>query len=164
MTCLGDSNDATFYSASYPSGELELYQFVDPLPDGWYVIEWPGHAVRSQSDLQAAVIHGKYFGNLLFEWLTRESPEPVGSTTSHATHIDDYNHSSYTRGYWPAARTEPHRSGFLGCDVFFTATAGSDISTEAPTPHDGEYLRCLGIHRIEHSPVANSPIQPSGRK
>ena len=68
-----DRNDATFYSASYPSGELELYPLVEPLPDGWYVIEWPGHAVSSPSDLQAAIIHGKYLCDFLFGWLTHSS-------------------------------------------------------------------------------------------
>lgn len=144
MSCLGDANDTNFYSASSASGELELYPFTEPLPDGWCAVEWPSPPTNPQ----ATVSHGKYLGNSFIEWhLTCESPEPATSATSCTTNIDGYGQPSYTEEHWPATgyQAEPHHPGFLGWDDSFTCTADSETSTAAQTSTSGKHLRCLRI-------------------
>lgn len=161
MTCLGNADDASFYSGSFASGKLELYPFVEPLPDGWCAVEWSGPPIN----FQATVSHGKYLSNSFIEWrLTCESPESTALAKSYTTHTEDYGQPSYTKGYWPGVDYKanlPH-PGSLGWDGCFTSTAGSETSTVTKTSTSGKQLRSLKIREIENSLVTNSPVQLSG--
>ena len=145
MTCLGDANDTSFHSASSASGELELYPFVEPLPDGWCVVEWPG----PPTDLPDTVSHGEYLSNSFIEWrLTCEIPESTASVDSHTTHIGGYDQPSYTEGYWTGVgfqAAELHYPGSSGWDDSFTGTADSETSTATETSTSCEHLRSLRI-------------------
>ena len=162
MTCLGDRNDATFYSASYPSGELELYPFMEPLPDSWCVIEWPGHAVISPSDLQAALIHGKHLGDFLFGWLTHGSqnqwlrpllkPPTSTATTTHHTREG-------------IGRRFKQNLTTFGAMTFFPPPQRVRVHLlEHPPPVMVNISAASEFIQLEYSLVTNSPLQLLGRK
>ena len=95
------------------------------------MVGWP-------TDYQTEATFGTYHLNLqACQYLTRESPEPVPSVTSHAAPGYGYNQPPYPGHHWPAINS--HNSSVAGWDGSFGTAAALEAPTAIPTPSSCKY-------------------------
>ena len=173
---LNNTSDASYYSTSYTSGELDAYTLLsqtsaneetnnevsNTFTAGWGVGGQPGCTVGSSTSLRAEANFGEHNYVLLNGCgLTCVSPGSVSSASPYTVQTPGYNHLSYPEHYWPMTSqyTQSYHSGIVSRDSSFAGMAASEASVAIPAPSSSKcpFLMQdseeLGVHQPQKVPL-----------
>ena len=180
MAYFNNTNDASFHSTSYTSGELDAYPVLSlvsateeanseapgTFTNGWGVGGQPGYTVGSPTSLRAEPSFGEHdYALLNGRGLTCVSPGSVPPVPPYTVHTPGYDHLPYSEHYWPITGRDAqyYRSSIVSRDNSFASTAVLEAPTVIPAPSSSKCLFSpTRLWEIEYSSTANSPVRLLG--